>query len=72
MRNCADRKRDMADCTDIEWGKHDLDALGILKVDVLALGMLTAIRKCLDLVRSSMAARCRWPTFRLMACATLA
>ena len=37
--------------TVIEWDKDDLDALGILKVDVLALGMLTAIRKCFDLVR---------------------
>ena len=37
--------------TVIEWDKNDLDALGILKVDVLALGMLTAIRKCFDLVR---------------------
>ena len=41
----------MADRTVIEWDKHDLDALGILKVDVLALGMLSAIRKCFDLVR---------------------
>ncbi|WP_309623467.1 PHP domain-containing protein, partial [Novosphingobium sp.] len=31
----------------IEWDKDDIDALGILKVDVLALGMLTCIRKCL-------------------------
>ncbi len=37
--------------TVIEWDKDDLDSLGILKVDVLALGMLTAIRKCFDLVR---------------------
>jgi error-prone DNA polymerase len=36
--------------TVIEWDKEDLDSLGILKVDVLALGMLTAIRKCFDLV----------------------
>jgi error-prone DNA polymerase len=35
----------------IEWDKDDIDALGILKVDVLALGMLTCIRKCLDLLR---------------------
>ena len=34
----------------IEWDKDDIEALGILKVDVLALGMLTCIRKCLDLV----------------------
>ncbi len=37
----------MADRTVIEWDKDDLDALGLLKVDVLALGMLTALRKAL-------------------------
>jgi error-prone DNA polymerase len=37
--------------TVIQWNKDDLDALGILKVDCLALGMLTAIHKCFDLVR---------------------
>ncbi len=36
--------------TVVQWDKDDLDALGILKVDVLALGMLTAIRKCFELV----------------------
>jgi error-prone DNA polymerase len=36
--------------TVIEWDKDDLDALGILKIDVLALGMLTCIRKAFDLV----------------------
>ena len=40
----------MADRSFIEWDKDDIEALGILKVDVLALGMLTCIRKCLDLV----------------------
>src|SRR5665811_1920422 len=34
----------------IEWDKDDLDALGLLKVDVLALGMLSAIRRCLDYI----------------------
>jgi len=34
----------------IEWDKDDIDALGILKVDILALGMLTCIRKCFDLI----------------------
>ncbi|MCV2446557.1 error-prone DNA polymerase [Paracoccus sp. DMF] len=34
----------------IEWDKDDIDALGILKVDVLALGMLTCIRKCFALI----------------------
>ncbi|MDP3886513.1 error-prone DNA polymerase [Hydrogenophaga sp.] len=40
----------MADRTVIEWDKDDLDAMGLLKVDVLALGMLTAIRKSLDFI----------------------
>ncbi|MBX3610260.1 MAG: error-prone DNA polymerase [Hydrogenophaga sp.] len=40
----------MADRTVIEWDKDDLDALGLLKVDVLALGMLTALRKALDYI----------------------
>ena len=34
----------------IEWDKDDLDALGLLKVDVLALGMLSAIRRGLNLI----------------------
>ena len=37
--------------TFIEWDKDDIDALGLMKVDVLALGMLTCIRKCFDLMR---------------------
>ena len=40
----------MVDRTVVEWDKDDLDALGILKVDVLALGMLTCIRKCFALL----------------------
>ena len=40
----------MADRTVIEWDKDDLDAMGLLKVDVLALGMLTAIRKSFDFI----------------------
>jgi error-prone DNA polymerase len=40
----------MPDRTFVEWDKDDLDALGILKVDVLGLGMLSCIRKGLDLV----------------------
>ncbi len=40
----------MPDRTVIEWDKDDIDALGILKVDVLGLGMLTCIRKAIDLV----------------------
>ena len=34
----------------IQWDKDDLDALGLLKVDVLALGMLSAIKRALDLI----------------------
>ncbi|WP_421941046.1 error-prone DNA polymerase [Pedobacter sp.] len=41
----------MEDRTNIEWNKDDIDALGFLKVDVLALGMLTCIRKAFDLCR---------------------
>ena len=40
----------MEDRTVIEWDKDDLDALGILKIDVLALGMLTCIRKAFDML----------------------
>ncbi|KLN66328.1 error-prone DNA polymerase [Vibrio sp. VPAP30] len=40
----------MPDRTVIQWDKDDLESLKLLKVDVLALGMLTAIRKCFDLV----------------------
>jgi len=42
----------MEDRTTIEWDKDDLDALGILKVDVLGLGMLTCIRKAFALLRA--------------------
>src|SRR3546814_8220503 len=41
----------MADRTFIEWDKDDIDELKLMKVDVLALGMLTCIRKCFDLMR---------------------
>ncbi len=41
----------MEDRTVICWDKDDIDALGILKVDVLALGMLSCIRKAFDLIR---------------------
>ncbi|MCZ8184241.1 MAG: error-prone DNA polymerase [Beijerinckiaceae bacterium] len=42
----------MEDRTFIEWDKDDIDALGLMKVDVLALGMLTCIRKALDELRT--------------------
>jgi error-prone DNA polymerase len=41
----------MADRTNIEWNKDDIDALGFFKIDVLALGMLTCIRKAFDLAK---------------------
>ncbi|MCW5698874.1 MAG: error-prone DNA polymerase, partial [Rhodospirillales bacterium] len=40
----------MEERTVIEWDKDDLDALGILKIDLLGLGMLTCIRKAFDLI----------------------
>jgi error-prone DNA polymerase len=40
----------MADRTFIEWDKDDVDAMRMMKVDVLALGMLTCIRKCFDMI----------------------
>lgn len=40
----------MEDRTVVQWDKDDIEALGLLKVDVLALGMLTAIRKSLDMI----------------------
>ncbi len=42
----------MDDRTFIEWDKDDIDALGILKVDVLALGMLTCIQKSFELIEA--------------------
>jgi len=39
----------MADRTVIQWDKYDIEALGLLKIDVLGLGMLTMIRKCLEM-----------------------
>ncbi len=41
----------MADRTFIEWDKDDIDALGLMKVDILALGMLTCIRKAFTLMQ---------------------
>jgi error-prone DNA polymerase len=42
----------MENRTCIEWNKDDIDALGFLKIDVLALGMLTCIRKAFTLVKA--------------------
>src|SRR5699024_2919633 len=41
----------MKDRTNIEWNKDDIEALGFMKVDVLALGMLTCIRKAFELAK---------------------
>ncbi len=43
----------MEDRTFIEWDKDDIDTLGLMKVDVLALGMLTCIRKAFTLLRQT-------------------
>lgn len=42
----------MPDRTFIEWDKDDIEALGLMKVDILALGMLTCLRKSFDLMRA--------------------
>jgi len=42
----------MPDRTVIQWDKDDLDLVGLLKVDVLALGMLSAIRRCFGLLQT--------------------
>ncbi|WP_083464390.1 error-prone DNA polymerase [Phaeobacter sp. 11ANDIMAR09] len=47
---CPIENAAMEDRTIIEWDKDDIDALGILKVDILSLGMLTCIRKSFDLI----------------------
>ncbi|MFW6413080.1 MAG: PHP domain-containing protein, partial [Oceanicaulis sp.] len=44
------RKAAMPERTSIEWDKEDIDALGLMKVDVLGLGMLTATQKSLELI----------------------
>jgi error-prone DNA polymerase len=43
----------MPERTVIQWDKDDLDAIGLMKVDVLALGMLSALRRMLDIVGTS-------------------
>jgi error-prone DNA polymerase len=45
----------MEDRTVIEWNKDDLDALGILKIDVLGLGMLSCLRRAFDLLKENYA-----------------
>ncbi len=48
---CPIENAAMEDRTVIEWDKDDIDALGILKVDILGLGMLSCIRKAFDLMK---------------------
>ena len=43
----------MPDRTVIQWDKDDIEALGLLKVDILALGMLSAIQRCFGLIRDA-------------------
>ena len=43
----------MVDRTIIQWEKSDLEALSLLKIDVLSLGMLSAISKCLSIINES-------------------
>ncbi len=50
MRLVPVENASMKDRSVIQWDKDDLDAVGLLKVDVLALGMLSAIRRCLLLI----------------------
>lgn len=47
---CPIENAAMDDRTIIEWDKDDIDVIGMLKIDVLALGMLTALRKSFDLL----------------------
>ncbi len=54
----------MADRTVIEWDKDDLDALEILKIDILALGMLTCIRRAFGLIDRHYGRPTRWPRSR--------
>jgi error-prone DNA polymerase len=49
---CPIENAAMEDRTIIEWDKDDIDTLGILKVDILSLGMLTCIRKAFDLLET--------------------
>jgi error-prone DNA polymerase len=49
----------MPDRTVIQWDKDDLESLGLLKVDVLALGMLTALHRCFDLIEGHSGRRLR-------------
>lgn len=47
---CPIENAAMEDRTIIEWDKNDIETLGMLKIDILALGMLSCIRKCFELL----------------------
>lgn len=61
---CPIENAAMEDRTIIEWDKDDIDALGLLKVDILALGMLTAIRKSFALLADHRGIRMDLATLR--------
>ncbi len=46
-------KTAMPERTMIEWDKDDLDSVGLFKVDILALGMLSCLRRCFDILKAS-------------------
>ena len=48
----------MPERTVIQWDKTDIEALGLLKIDILALGMLTAIHRCFDLIQNQQGIHC--------------
>ncbi len=52
-RNVPIEKAAMENRTIVQWDKNDLDALGFVRVDILGLGILTAIRKAFDLIQQS-------------------
>ncbi|TWB25623.1 PHP domain-containing protein [Nitrospirillum bahiense] len=54
----------MEDRTVIEWDKDDLDALGLLKIDILALGMLSCLRKGFELLSHRLGRLSAWLTCR--------
>ena len=57
----------MPDRTFIEWDKDDIDALGLMKVDILALGMLSALKKGFDMLQAQGALPAGRPAAELMA-----
>lgn len=52
-RNVPIEKAAMADRTIVQWDKNDLDAFGFVRVDILGLGILTAIRKSFDYIKQT-------------------